>query len=252
MKKLLLILLCLPMIGFGQTLIPDANFEQALINLGYDTGSPNGSVPTANINTVTYLDVNSLNIADLTGIEDFTALTELNCRNNQLTSLDINQNTALTELQCQNNQLTSLDVSQNIALTYFFCGNNQIECLDVISNTALVVLFADFNLLEQLNTKNGNFLNMNVNAESNNLTCVEVENIANATANWLFDNGVVFNTDCNYTNPCATASAIEEHTTNKELLKVTDLLGRETKGTKNEVLFYIYDDGTVEKRIVIE
>ena len=29
-------------------------------------------------------------------------------------------------------------------------------------------------------------------------------------------------------------------------------LGRETKGTKNEVLFYIYDDGTVEKRIVIE
>jgi len=25
-----------------------------------------------------------------------------------------------------------------------------------------------------------------------------------------------------------------------------------TKGTKNEPLFYIYDDGTVEKRIVIE
>jgi hypothetical protein len=45
---------------------------------------------------------------------------------------------------------------------------------------------------------------------------------------------------------------IEEHTTNKELLKIVDILGRETKGTKNEVLFYIYDDGTVEKRIVIE
>jgi len=48
------------------------------------------------------------------------------------------------------------------------------------------------------------------------------------------------------------ATSIQEHTTNKELLKVTDLLGRETKGTKNEVLFYVYDDGTVEKRIVIE
>ena len=47
-------------------------------------------------------------------------------------------------------------------------------------------------------------------------------------------------------------SAIKEHTTNKKLLKVTDLLGRKTKGTQNEVLFYIYDDGTVEKRIVIE
>ena len=47
-------------------------------------------------------------------------------------------------------------------------------------------------------------------------------------------------------------TAMQEHTTSKELLKVTDLLLRETKGTKNEVLFYIYDDGTVEKRIVIE
>ena len=46
-------------------------------------------------------------------------------------------------------------------------------------------------------------------------------------------------------------SSIQEHTTNKELLKVTDLLGRETKQT-NHLLFYIYDDGTVEKRITIE
>ena len=37
----------------------------------------------------------------------------------------------------------------------------------------------------------------------------------------------------------------------KELLKVTDLLVRETKQT-NQPLFYIYDNGTVEKRIVIE
>ena len=37
-----------------------------------------------------------------------------------------------------------------------------------------------------------------------------------------------------------------------KLLKVTDLLGRETKGKTNQPLFYIYDDGTVEKRIVIE
>ena len=46
--------------------------------------------------------------------------------------------------------------------------------------------------------------------------------------------------------------AIKEHTTNKDLLKVTDLLGREAKGIKNEPLLYIYDDGTVEKRIIIK
>ena len=42
---------------------------------------------------------------------------------------------------------------------------------------------------------------------------------------------------------------IEEHTTNKELLRTIDILGRETK---NEPLFYIYDDGTVEKKIIIK
>ena len=49
-----------------------------------------------------------------------------------------------------------------------------------------------------------------------------------------------------------TISTVKEQTTNKKLLKITDLLGREKKGFKNDVLFYIYDDGTVEKRIVIE
>ena len=38
----------------------------------------------------------------------------------------------------------------------------------------------------------------------------------------------------------------------KELFKTTDLFGRETKEQKNQPLFYIYDDGTVEKRIIID
>ena len=47
-------------------------------------------------------------------------------------------------------------------------------------------------------------------------------------------------------------TAIKEYTTNKKLLKITDILGRDAKGKKNEPLFYIYDDGTVEKKINIE
>ena len=38
----------------------------------------------------------------------------------------------------------------------------------------------------------------------------------------------------------------------REIVKVIDLLGRENKGTKNQPLFYIYDDGTVEKKIILE
>ena len=45
---------------------------------------------------------------------------------------------------------------------------------------------------------------------------------------------------------------IEEHTTNKELLKITDILGREVNEKRNTTLFYIYNDGTVEKKIIFE
>ena len=59
-------------------------------------------------------------------------------------------------------------------------------------------------------------------------------------------------TGCNYTNPCNSSTAIQEHTIDKELLKVTDLLGREVNEKRNTPLFYIYNDGTVEKKIIIE
>ena len=49
---------------------------------------------------------------------------------------------------------------------------------------------------------------------------------------------------------CSSLNISENHSL-RELIKVTDLFGRETKQT-NQPLFYIYDDGTVEKRIVIE
>ena len=46
-------------------------------------------------------------------------------------------------------------------------------------------------------------------------------------------------------------SAIGEYAKDKELIKVSDFLGREAN-SKNQPLFYIYDDGTVEKKIILE
>ena len=36
------------------------------------------------------------------------------------------------------------------------------------------------------------------------------------------------------------------------LIKIIDVLGRATKDTKNQPIFYIYDDGAVEKKIILE
>jgi polyhydroxybutyrate depolymerase len=38
----------------------------------------------------------------------------------------------------------------------------------------------------------------------------------------------------------------------RKLLKVIDILGREIKKTKNTILLYIYSDGTIERKIIIE
>jgi len=152
MKKIIFtLLLGFTFIGFSQnTLIPDSNFELALIELGLDTLPINGSVPTANISSVTYLDVSTKGITDLTGIEGFIALTELRCFSNQLTSLDVSNNTALTDLRCYDNQLTGLDVTANTALQILLCDNNKLISLDVMENTQLNFLNCSFNLLTDL------------------------------------------------------------------------------------------------------
>ena len=64
--------------------------------------------------------------------------------------------------------------------------------------------------------------------------------------------GIVPNDNDVITFDVVTSVAIEEQTTKKELLHIIDLFGRETKDINNEVLLYIYDDGTVEKRIILE
>ena len=238
------------MIGFGQqTYVPDDNFEAYLEANGMGNGIANDdSVFTSAIDTVTYLGVHNQNIADLTGIEAFTALTNLNVTNNQLTSLDVSQNIALIYLQCQSNQLTTLDVSANTALTYLGSGGNLLTSLDVSQNTALTYLWCNNNLLTSLDVRNGNnsLLDTNFFCTGNpNLTCIDVDDASWSTANWpSIDTHHYFSNNCS-------ATSLQEHTTNKELLKVTDILGRETKQT-NQPLLYLYDDGTVEKRMTID
>jgi Leucine-rich repeat (LRR) protein len=89
-------------------------------------------VTTANINTVAMLNISGKSITDLTGIQDFTALTSLDCYYNQLTSLNVTGLTNLQTLQCNENQLTSLDVTGLANLQTLHCYQNQLTSLNVI------------------------------------------------------------------------------------------------------------------------
>jgi hypothetical protein len=47
-------------------------------------------------------------------------------------------------------------------------------------------------------------------------------------------------------------TAVHQVNADKKLLRIVDVLGRDTKKESNVPLFYFYDDGTVEKQIIIE
>lgn len=220
-----------------KTYVPDDNFENFLEDNGMGDGIQlNDSINFWSIEMLINLDVSNQNISDLTGIEDFTAISSLDCSNNNLTNLDVSQNSYLQILDCSFNQLTSLSIIFNPLQTFqnysaLFCNNNQLISLDLsISNCSSFVSFE------------GSF-------KSNpNLNCIQVTNPS------CWENNLIDFIDTAYQYydiNCSGITDFKNFTSHKELLKVTDLLGRE-RIQKNQPLIYIYNDGTIEKRIVIE
>ena len=160
MKPFFFATILLSSYAFGQnTFVPDDNFEQALIDLGFDTGPLNDSVPTDNINTVTSLVLGFKDIDDLTGIEDFVALEVLLCPENNLDSLNLSENTALIELECWSNSIQTLDITGLTALGQIDCSYNSLDSIDLSTNTSLIEINASVNNLEVLD------LSSNLNLE---------------------------------------------------------------------------------------
>lgn len=160
----------------------DPYFQQALLDentcyirddfgiLPYDIDRNGDSqISEKEASIVEFLKVFSRGIRGLEEIKYFTALTDLNCVDNQLTSLDVSKNTALTGLACSYNQLTSLDVSKNTALTDLNCNNNQLTSLDVSKNTALTDLYCSDNQLTSLDLSKNTALT-GLSCENNPLT----------------------------------------------------------------------------------
>jgi len=303
---LFVLLFSIPLIFSQTTAIPDANFEQALIDLGYDNVL-DGQVLTANVDTVLSLNVTNKGISNLLGIEDFSSLSVLYCDSNQLTTLNLSSNENLNWLFCNNNQLTSLHVNSplqmlncsyneltNLNLSnynapfaynlkfldcsfnnlsvldishpdikYFLrtliCNNNQLTELNLSEFQSLGGLNCGYNDLYCLHMGCANYEFMSVPqafiSNNPNLECVEVFDTEcsypwltswvtgyivewDSSLIWSFDNSCGF--DC--------TSGLENlNATPKTLVKIVDLMGRETIFKANTHLIYVYDDGSTEK-----
>lgn len=154
--------------------IPDANFKAALvgdnsINTNEDTEISFGEAEAYN----GIIDVENLEINDLTGIEAFVNITQLDANRNNLTSVDISQNTALTHLFLWSNNLQSIDLSNNSGITNLNLNNNPLGDLDVSMQSGLFTLqcgTCDLNALDLSNNTGVQHLII----PSNNLTTLDL------------------------------------------------------------------------------
>lgn len=233
------------------TLIPDPNFEQRLIDRGFDYGPIDGKVLTSRISTITFLDVGHANISDLTGIEDFISLEYFWCDQNNLTTLDFSKNIALKNLECQINKLTSLNISKNVNLESVWCHENKLTFVDFSNNLKLHTIECDTNEMTSID------LSKNINLKTlitsrNPLNNLDVSNNINLVQIYCSSNGlrtldiskntklVYFRCDTNYltTLDASKNTALEQFSCKENLL--TSLNLKNGNNTKFDIRYYTY------------
>jgi len=177
--------------------IPDANFKASLVGNTAINTNGDTEIQCYEANAFAgYMSIYGQGVADLTGIEAFVNMTNLDAGSNDLTAVDLSQNTKLTMIYLDHNQLTSLgvstladlqflnctyndlstlDVTNNAALLNLDCSNNNLSTLDVSQNSNLQYLSCIDNQIETLNLSNNGFL-MSLNCANNTLTHLNVKN----------------------------------------------------------------------------
>ena len=73
---------------------------------------------------------------------DGTNLKELNCRNNNITTIDVSGCSKLIRLDCQHNPLKTLKLPQDSTLKFLSCGYTKLDSISTKGQKQLQTLFA--------------------------------------------------------------------------------------------------------------
>ena len=178
MKKILLYIIAITafsLLGNAQNVnIPDANFKAYLLGFPPVNTNNDSEIQVSEANAFTgILSCSNMSIADLTGIEEFTAINQLHCTGNNLTNINLSQNFSLTHLLCSNNNLTTLTLGNTTGLINFSCDFNNLNTLDVSQHTNLEHLSFGTNNLTSLDISQNTMLNY-LSCSGNNLNALDL------------------------------------------------------------------------------
>lgn len=132
--------------------IPDANFKAALLEqFDLDTNN-DGEIQVSEASSyMDFIDVSNRDITDLTGIEAFTGIMDLNCSYNSISNLTLDGLNDLTGLNCSYNTVPlALSVTNCAYLIDLSISNSNITSLDISGNTNLNMLDCGSNSLTEL------------------------------------------------------------------------------------------------------
>ena len=120
-----------PLFQAGKVSIPDTNFEQALIDSGYDDALDT-YVDFLTVLDITQLDLSNRSITDFSGLEYFTNLEDLNLGGNGISQIPLVNFTKLSTLNLSGNSFNQLDLSLNSQLgSLNISGNPNLTCVKV-------------------------------------------------------------------------------------------------------------------------
>ena len=105
---------------------PDAVFQSYVSGARIDKDQ-NGFLTQEEMDDVVKIDLYKKGVKNLSGIEYFGNLRELDVANNELTTLDLSGNTKLLFLNCEENALKKLDLSNSPEIVSIVAHNNQLE-----------------------------------------------------------------------------------------------------------------------------
>ena len=218
-----------------------------------------------------------------------TILASLGCPHNQITSLDLTQNICALgfSLACWDNALINLDIRNGLNHTWgsMKCFDNpNLYCINVddVSWSTANWTVANGNINTQHYFSN-NCPPLIVSGCTDTLACnyFSLATIADGTCGYnsssydtlsvsgsIFWNGITLAVSGDYSHTITNSvgcdsivnlnltvtntTGVLDITNKRTLVKITDILGQKTPYRKNIPLLYIYDDGTVEKKIILE
>lgn len=136
--------------------IPDVSLKQKLLTHSPKIDTNNdGEISiqeaSAIVNT---LDISDANIDDITGLEAFINVEEIQMyyNNGSVKSISFENNAALKRLYLEGSNLEQIDISKNKALEILNCNENNLSILDIEHNSNLRILECGLNNLQTLDT----------------------------------------------------------------------------------------------------